>query len=61
MSAMKRMLLVYLTMAVLLVPAVVVGKALHFGGLAYMATLVVVMLVAALVDREHFYGTPPRR
>ncbi|MDQ6806359.1 MAG: hypothetical protein M3065_15660 [Actinomycetota bacterium] len=54
---MKRMLLVYVTMAVLLVPAVLVGKALHFGGLAYMAVLVVVMLIAtALVDREAFYG-----
>lgn len=57
MSPVKRLLLVNLVMAVLLVPAVLVGKALHFGGLAYTAVLVVVMLIAtALVDREAFYG-----
>jgi hypothetical protein len=42
--------------AVLLVPAGAIGKALDFGDLAQYVTLVVVMLLASLVDREWFWG-----
>jgi hypothetical protein len=59
---MKRFLLALMTMVVLMVPAVLIGQALEFGGLAWLATLLVVMLLGALVDRPGFYGgaQPPR-
>ena len=42
--------------AALCVPAVCIGEALHFGGFAWLVTLVVLMLVTSLFDREGFYG-----
>ena len=53
---MKRTVLAHLVGAVLCVPAALVGSALDFGGLAWLVTLVVVMLLASLVDRDWFYG-----
>lgn len=42
---------------------VLVGEALNFGGMAWILTLIVVMLGVSVVDRERFYGprTPNRR
>jgi hypothetical protein len=42
--------------AILLVPLGMLAKALHFGGFAWLMTLVLVILVASLFDREGFYG-----
>ena len=53
-----RTLLAFVVGAVLTVPLVLIGEALHFGGLAYLAGLIVVMVVASLADREGFYGRP---
>jgi hypothetical protein len=57
---MRRFVLALMTMVVLMVPAVLIGEALDFGGLAWLATLLVVMLLGALVDRPGFYGTAQR-
>jgi hypothetical protein len=58
---MKRFLLALMTMVVLMVPAVLIGEALDFGGLAWLATLLVVMLLGALVDRPGFSSAQPPR
>jgi Na+/H+ antiporter NhaD/arsenite permease-like protein len=60
-EVMSRTLLAYLTLAVLCVPAVLIGQALDFGGLAWLVTLLLVMVLASLVDREGFYGANPKR
>ena len=54
---MKRFLLAVATMVVLMVPAVLLGEALDFGGTAWLATVVVVMVLGSLVDLSGFYGT----
>jgi hypothetical protein len=58
---MKRFLLALLVACALVVPASLIGEALDFGGLAWLATLLVVVSLAGLVDRPGFYGTqrPP--
>jgi hypothetical protein len=43
--------------ALLLVPIGAVGRALDFGAVAQLVTLVVVMLLASLVDRKWFWGS----
>jgi hypothetical protein len=57
---MKRFLLALLVACVLVVPASLIGEALDFGGLAWLATLLVVVSLAGLVDRPGFYGTQRR-
>ena len=37
-------------------PAGLVGRALHFGGFAWLMTFVVILPLAALADRDYFYG-----
>jgi hypothetical protein len=54
---MKRFLLALLVACVLVVPAGLIGEALDFGGLAWLATLLVIVALAGLVDRPGFYGT----
>jgi peptidoglycan/LPS O-acetylase OafA/YrhL len=51
-----RTLLAFVVGAVLTVPLVLIGETLDFGGLAYLAGLVVVLVLASLGDREGFYG-----
>jgi hypothetical protein len=53
---MKRTVLAHLVGAALCVPAALIGKALHFGGFAWLVTLVVLLLLTSLVDRDWFYG-----
>lgn len=57
---MNRTLLALLVGVTLLVPVVAIGEALGFGSLAWSASIVAVVVVASLVDREGFYGTPTR-
>jgi glutamate racemase len=40
----------------LCIPVGVIGEALHFGGLAWLAAVMVVGLLASLVDRDGCYG-----
>jgi hypothetical protein len=54
---MKAQALAMLAGIALMVPARVIGKALDFGGFAWLATFVVILLLAGLVDREYFYGS----
>jgi hypothetical protein len=42
-----------------LVPGVLVLKALDIDGLAYFGLVLVAMLVGSLADRERFYGPSP--
>lgn len=60
MKTMNRTLLALLLGAALLVPVVAIGEALGFGTLAWIVAIVAVVVVASLVDREGFYGTPTR-
>ncbi|MDQ3678524.1 MAG: hypothetical protein M3401_17295 [Actinomycetota bacterium] len=42
--------------------AALIGDALDFGGLAWIGTLIAVMLTVSAFDRERFYGPrPPQR
>lgn len=52
----KRAALAFLVGATLLIPAGMVGRALDFGGLAWLGMFVLVLLAASLFDREGFYG-----
>jgi hypothetical protein len=45
----------------LCIPLGTVGEALDFGGWAYFGVLMAVGLLAGLVDREGFWGSPPPR
>ena len=47
---------VFLAAAILCVPAGLVGRALQFGGFAWLVTFVVILPLAALADRDYFYG-----
>jgi len=53
---MKRALLAFLAGLLLCILAAIVVHALHFGGFAWLVTLVVLMFVTSLFDREGFYG-----
>ena len=53
---MKRTALAVTVGAIMCVPAVMLGEALHFGGLAWLGLLVLLMLITSLLDREYFYG-----
>jgi hypothetical protein len=53
---MKRALLAFLAGLLLCIPAAIVGHTLNFGGFAWLVTLVALMFVTSLFDREGFYG-----
>lgn len=57
MKAMNRTVLAFLTLALLCVPMALIGQALEFSAWAWMAALLVVVVIASLVDRDGFYGT----
>ncbi len=61
MSGMNRTLLAALIGAALLVPVVAIGEAADFGSLAWIATIMGVLVVVSLIDREGFYGPRPGR
>jgi hypothetical protein len=52
----KRAVFAFVAGTLLCVPAVLLGEALHFGGLAWLATLIALILATSLFDREGFYG-----
>jgi hypothetical protein len=56
-----RTLLAFAVGGALAVFLALIGEALEFGGLAWLAGLVVVLVLASLVDREGFYGPPRSR
>jgi hypothetical protein len=53
---MKSYALAFLVGGILLVPARLIGKALHFGGFAWLVTFTLILAVAGLADRDFFYG-----
>jgi hypothetical protein len=53
-----RTLLAFVVGGALAVFLALIGEALEFGGFAWLAGLVVVLVLASLVDREGFYGPP---
>jgi hypothetical protein len=55
----KRVARILLAMIAITVPIVLIGEALHFGGLAWLGALLVGLLLVSLVDRDYFYGSPP--
>ena len=57
MNEMNRTILALGVGLLLCVPLALIGQALDFSDWAWMAGLVVVMVLASLVDREGFYGT----
>ena len=45
---------------ILCVPARLLGKALNFGGFAWLVTFILILLCAGLADRDFFYrGSDP--
>ena len=48
--------LAFLVLAVAVVPAVLIGKALDFGGVGWFGVLIALMFLASAIDREGFYG-----
>jgi hypothetical protein len=48
--------LAFLLGCILWVPAGLIGKALDFGGFAWLLTFALILPVAALADRDYFYG-----
>jgi hypothetical protein len=51
-----RTVLAFVVGGALAVLLALIGETLEFGGLAWLAGLVVVLVLASLVDREGFYG-----
>ncbi len=54
---MNRTGLALLVAVVLAVPVALIGEALGFGSLAWIAAVLAILVVASLIDREGFYGT----
>ncbi|PZS24607.1 MAG: hypothetical protein DLM61_21865 [Pseudonocardiales bacterium] len=61
MRSINRTALAFLVGAVLVVVAGVIGNQLGLGSWGFTGLAVIAGLLATLVDREGFYGTPPRR
>jgi hypothetical protein len=53
---MRRAVLAFLAGMLLCIPAAIIGEALDFGGFAWLCTIVVLLLVTSLFDREGYYG-----
>jgi predicted branched-subunit amino acid permease len=60
MAGMSRAIQVVLATVTVGIALGVVGEALGFSGWAYLAGLLVAMMLVSFVDRDGFYGTGPR-
>ena len=60
MRAMNRTVLALLVGVALAIPVALIGEALGFGSLAWIAAVMAIVVVVSLIDREGFYGTPTR-
>jgi predicted branched-subunit amino acid permease len=60
MTGMSRTIQVVLATVTVGIALGVAGETLGFSGWAYLAGLVVAMMLVSLVDRDGFYGTGPR-